>query len=163
MAYRRLLYLQRLSSLLKPRPLITTRYLPHYPILPLMDTPQKRLYSDTTEVSDVKTRIHGLINSNKVVVFMKGDPERPMCGFSRAVVQILQIHGVEFSSVDVLEDISVRHGIKEYTGWLTIPQVFFSGELVGGLDILLKMHQEQELVSELQKIGIQSRLAPEQL
>lgn len=162
MAYRRLLYIRRLSSLFRPHPLLTTRYLLHYPIPPIIATPQKRLYSDTTgEVSDIKTRIHGLINSDKVVVFMKGDPERPMCGFSRAVIQILQIHGVEFSSVDVLEDTSVRQGIKEYTGWLTIPQVFFSGELVGGFDILLKMHQEEELVSELQKIGIQSRLATE--
>ena len=90
---------------------------------------------------------------------MKGVPERPMCGFSRAVVQILQLHGVQFSAFNVLDDEEVRAGIKEHTGWPTIPQVFFNGELIGGMDILLQMHQNKEILTELEKIGITSSLA----
>ncbi|KAI6660514.1 Glutaredoxin-related protein 5, mitochondrial [Oopsacas minuta] len=165
MAYKKVLNLRKLITISTLHPVITTRYIStslYYSIpytLP-MAIPQRRLYSDTTEEdSEVNTQIRTLINSDKVVVFMKGTPERPMCGFSKAVVQILQIHGVQFSSINVLEDNSLRQGVKEYTSWPTIPQIFFNGELLGGMDILFKMHQEDELVTELEKIGIKSRLA----
>merc|ERR1712242_439916 len=109
-------------------------------------------------------KIGGLVKNSKVVVFMKGVPTAPQCGFSNAVVQILRMHDVSFESHNVLADEDIRQGIKEYSNWPTIPQVFFEGEFVGGCDILLQMHQSGELVEELGKIGIKSALlndAPE--
>ncbi len=85
-----------------------------------------------------------------------------MCGFSRAVCQILQAHGAPFDAYNCLEDESLRSGIKEYTEWPTIPQVFFNGEFVGGCDILLEMHRSGDLVDELKNIGISSKLAEKQ-
>lgn len=82
-----------------------------------------------------------------------------MCGFSRAVVQILTGHGAKFEAYNVLEDESIRSGIKEYTEWPTIPQVFFKGEFIGGCDILLEMHRSGDIIDELAAIGIKSRLA----
>ncbi|CAM9682642.1 glutaredoxin-related protein 5, mitochondrial [Lampetra fluviatilis] len=109
-----------------------------------------------------RDRIAGLLTQDRVVVFMKGVPSQPMCGFSNAVVQILRMHGVEgYTSFNVLDDEGLRQGIKEYTNWPTIPQVFFNGEFVGGCDILLQMHQNGDLVEELKKIGIQSALLDE--
>uniref|UniRef100_A0A8C4QJM8 Glutaredoxin-related protein 5, mitochondrial n=1 Tax=Eptatretus burgeri TaxID=7764 RepID=A0A8C4QJM8_EPTBU len=99
------------------------------------------------------------IGKKTVVVFMKGIPTQPLCGFSNAVVQILRMHGVEnYTTYNVLEDESLREGIKEFSNWPTIPQVFFNGEFVGGCDILLQMHQNGDLVEELQKVGIMSAL-----
>ncbi len=103
-------------------------------------------------------RIADLVKAADVVVFMKGVPEAPRCGFSNAVVQILKMHDAAFSSHDVLVDEDLRQGIKEFSEWPTIPQVFFKGEFVGGCDILLQMHQSGELVEELEKIGIKSAL-----
>lgn len=103
-------------------------------------------------------RFKNLVNNNTVVVFMKGVPEQPMCGFSNAVVQILRMHGVSYDSHNVLTDESIRQGIKEFTNWPTIPQVFIGGEFIGGCDILLQMHKNGELIEELQKAGIQSAL-----
>ncbi|KAK0081122.1 hypothetical protein PV325_012741 [Microctonus aethiopoides] len=102
--------------------------------------------------------ISHLVKKNKVVVFMKGVPEAPKCGFSNAVAQILRMHGVEYDSHDVLENEELRQGIKDFSNWPTIPQVFMNGEFVGGCDILLQMHQNGELVEELEKIGIKSAL-----
>ncbi|XP_071537304.1 uncharacterized monothiol glutaredoxin ycf64-like [Panulirus ornatus] len=99
-----------------------------------------------------------LVGNSKVVVFMKGTPDMPRCGFSNAVVQILRMHGVEYNAHNVLADESVRQGIKEYSEWPTIPQVFIDGEFIGGCDILLQMHQSGELIEELQKVGITSAL-----
>ncbi|KAK7086672.1 Glutaredoxin-related protein 5, mitochondrial [Halocaridina rubra] len=99
-----------------------------------------------------------LVANSKVVVFMKGTPDAPRCGFSNAVVQILRMHGVEYDAHNVLANEDVRQGIKEYSEWPTIPQVFMSGEFVGGCDILLQMHQNGELIEELQKVGITSAL-----
>ncbi|KRX99150.1 Serine protease 30 [Trichinella pseudospiralis] len=92
-----------------------------------------------------RTDVEKLVNSNKVVVFMKGIPEQPLCGFSNLVVQILKMHGVPFEAYNVLEDESLRQGIKDYTDWQTIPQVFVNGKFIGGADILLEMHKNQEL------------------
>uniref|UniRef100_A0A2R5LGE8 Glutaredoxin-related protein 5, mitochondrial n=1 Tax=Ornithodoros turicata TaxID=34597 RepID=A0A2R5LGE8_9ACAR len=103
-------------------------------------------------------RIPELVKSGNVVVFMKGVPENPRCGFSNAVVQILRMHGVSYKAYDVLEDESLRQGIKDYTKWPTVPQVFIGGEFVGGCDILLQMHQNGQLIEELEKVGIHSLL-----
>ncbi|PWA03236.1 hypothetical protein BB558_000580 [Smittium angustum] len=86
---------------------------------------------------------------------MKGTPEAPQCGFSRAVVQILEINGVnEFKGINCLENEELRQGIKEYTSWPTIPQVYINGEFVGGCDILIEMHKSGELEQMLIKEGI---------
>lgn len=113
--------------------------------------------SDAPTVADPKA-VEKLVNNNTVVVFMKGDPEAPRCGFSNAVVQILRMHGVTYDSHDVLQSDEIRQGVKDFTNWPTIPQVFIKGEFVGGCDILLQMHQNGELVEELKKVGIKSAL-----
>ncbi|XP_012254450.1 glutaredoxin-related protein 5, mitochondrial [Athalia rosae] len=102
--------------------------------------------------------IGNLVKGNKVVVFMKGVPEEPRCGFSNAVVQILRMHGVQYNAHDVLADEELRQGVKEFSNWPTIPQVFINGEFVGGCDIMLQMHQNGELIEELKKVGINSLL-----
>ncbi|MBN3294867.1 glutaredoxin-related protein 5, mitochondrial isoform X1 [Amia ocellicauda] len=110
-----------------------------------------------------QTDLSQLVKKDKVVVFIKGTPAQPMCGFSNAVVQILRMHGVdEYASYNVLEDQELRQGVKSFSNWPTIPQVFFNGEFVGGCDILLQMHQNGDLVEELQKLGIRSALLDEQ-
>nr|CAH0108857.1 unnamed protein product [Daphnia galeata] len=106
-----------------------------------------------------KDQYEQMVKQNKVVVFMKGVPDQPMCGFSNAVVQIFRMHGVtNYDAHNVLADESIRQGIKEFTNWPTIPQIFIGGEFVGGCDILLQMHKNGELIEELQKVGIQSTL-----
>lgn len=115
-----------------------------------------RLFADNAAAS--KEDIDKLVKGNKVVVFMKGVPSEPRCGFSNAVVQVLRMHGVDYGSHNVLENDAIRQGIKDYSNWPTIPQVFINGEFVGGCDILLQMHQSGELIEELKKVGIQSAL-----
>ncbi|XP_076442259.1 glutaredoxin-related protein 5, mitochondrial-like [Babylonia areolata] len=106
-----------------------------------------------------KEYIDSLVKGKPVVVFMKGTPDQPRCGFSNAVVQILRFHGVDnFQSHNILEDEDLRQGIKDYTQWPTIPQVFMDGEFVGGCDILMDMHKNGELIDELKKVGIRSVL-----
>ncbi len=106
-----------------------------------------------------KENLDRLVKNEKIVVFMKGVPEQPMCGFSNAVVQILRMHGInKYDSHNVLDDEELRQGIKEYSDWPTIPQIYFNGEFVGGCDIMLQMHQNGDLVEELQKLGIHSAL-----
>src|SRR5215217_5017058 len=90
-------------------------------------------------------RIESDVKSNPVVLFMKGTPVFPQCGFSARVVQILSHLGVPFKGVNVLEDMEVREGIKAYTNWPTIPQLYVNGEFVGGCDIILEMFQAGEL------------------
>lgn len=92
-----------------------------------------------------QARIESLVNQDKIVVFMKGNKLMPQCGFSNNVVQILNMLGVPFQTVDVLEDHEVRQGIKEYSNWPTIPQVYINGEFVGGSDILIELYQKGEL------------------
>lgn len=96
-------------------------------------------------MSDVQNKISDLIKNNKVVVFMKGSPESPMCGFSAQTIQVLRAVGAPLVGVDVLSDPSIRQGIKDYTNWPTIPQVFINGEFVGGCDIVTEMFQRGEL------------------
>ena len=94
---------------------------------------------------EVKERIDDLINQNKIMVFMKGTKLMPQCGFSNNVVQILNTLGVPFQTVDILADSDIRQGIKEYSNWPTIPQVYINGQFVGGSDILIEMYQSGEL------------------
>ncbi|XP_068564770.1 glutaredoxin-related protein 5, mitochondrial [Cebidichthys violaceus] len=109
--------------------------------------------------ADVSKDLGEMVKKDKVVVFMKGTPAQPMCGFSNAVVQILRMHGVDdYAAYNVLEDSELREGVKAFSNWPTIPQVYFSGEFVGGCDILLQMHQNGDLVEELKKLGISSAL-----
>ena len=95
---------------------------------------------------DVFNRIQNEIDTNDVVVFMKGTPVFPQCGFSAAVVQIMNELGVTFSSVDVLADDAVRNEIKEFSDWPTIPQLYVKGDFIGGCDIVREMFESGELL-----------------
>ena len=94
---------------------------------------------------DVQSRIKKEINSNDVVLFMKGTPVFPQCGFSSMVSQVLSHIGVEFKGVDVLAEPSLRDGIKSFSDWPTIPQLYYKGEFIGGCDIVKEMHENGEL------------------
>src|SRR6201986_2665418 len=96
-------------------------------------------------MSDVNTRIDQEVKGNPVVLFMKGTPVFPQCGFSAAVVQILSHLGVKFKGIDVLADSGIRQGIKEFSNWPTIPQLYVKGEFVGGCDINREMFETGEL------------------
>ena len=102
----------------------------------------------------VASRIKSEIDTNDVVLFMKGTPVFPQCGFSAAVVQVLSELGAKFKGIDVLEDPSIRQGIKEFSNWPTIPQLYVKGEFVGGCDIVREMFQEGELQQLLDDKGI---------
>jgi monothiol glutaredoxin len=99
-------------------------------------------------------RIESEIQSNPVVLYMKGTPAFPQCGFSARVVQILSHVGVPFKGVNVLEDMELREGIKAFTNWPTIPQLYVKGEFVGGCDIIMEMFQAGELQQMLQEKGV---------
>ena len=105
-------------------------------------------------VATAHDRIASDIGSNDVVLFMKGTPVFPQCGFSAAVVQILTNLGVKFKGIDVLKDPDVRQGIKEFSNWPTIPQLYVKGEFVGGADILREMYEAEELAPFLAERGI---------
>ncbi|HEU4960893.1 MAG TPA: Grx4 family monothiol glutaredoxin [Sphingomonas sp.] len=94
---------------------------------------------------DVHARIDDLVRNNRIVLFMKGSPLFPQCGFSSRAVAILQHLGAEFESVDVLQDQGIRQGIKAYSDWPTIPQLYVDGEFVGGSDIMMEMYESGEL------------------
>jgi monothiol glutaredoxin len=98
---------------------------------------------------DLKARIDGLIQNNRVVLFMKGTRQFPACGFSNAVVQILKKEGVQFETFNILADAEVRQGLKEYSNWPTYPQLYVGGKFVGGCDIVTEMHQNGELSAVL--------------
>jgi monothiol glutaredoxin len=108
---------------------------------------------------DVKDRIESDIKANDVVLYMKGTPVFPQCGFSAAVVQVLTHLGVKFKGINVLEDPEIRNGIKEYANWPTIPQLYVKGEFVGGCDIVREMYQTGELAEMLQTKGVDVKLA----
>ncbi|MBF6601629.1 MAG: Grx4 family monothiol glutaredoxin [Sphingorhabdus sp.] len=93
----------------------------------------------------VNQKIDSVIQSNDVVLFMKGTPLFPQCGFSSKAVAILEHLGVGFESVDVLQDMEIRQGIKEFSDWPTIPQLYVKGEFVGGSDIMMEMYEAGEL------------------
>ena len=98
----------------------------------------------------IKEKIQKLIDSNPVMVFMKGTKLMPQCGFSNNVVQILNSLGVEYSTFDVLSDFAIREGIKEYSDWPTIPQVYLKGEFLGGSDILIEMYNTGSLKEKIE-------------
>ena len=102
----------------------------------------------------VASRIKNEIDSNDVVLFMKGTPVFPQCGFSAAVVQVLSELGTKFKGIDVLEDPGIRQGIKEFSNWPTIPQLYVKGEFVGGCDIVREMFQSGELKTMLAEQGL---------
>src|SRR5688500_12698941 len=98
-----------------------------------------------TEMTDTRTRIDELVRSNDVVLFMKGTALFPQCGFSSRAVSILDHLGVAFETVDVLQDPEIRQGIKEYSDWPTVPQLYVKGEFLGGSDIMMEMFESGEL------------------
>ena len=100
---------------------------------------------------NIKNKIDDLVKKNKVFLFMKGTPDVPQCGFSLAVANVLKHLNVEFKSFNVLEDENIRHGIKSYSDWPTIPQLYIMGKFVGGCDIVKEMYENGELKLLLQK------------
>jgi len=104
--------------------------------------------------NETQARIAETVNANPVVLFMKGTPLFPQCGFSSRAVAILDHVGVEYASVDVLQDQAIRQGIKEFSDWPTIPQLYVKGEFVGGSDILMEMYEAGELTQMFDEKGI---------
>ena len=104
-------------------------------------------------------RIKSDVAENPVVLFMKGSPVFPQCGFSARVVQILTHVGVKFKGIDVLQDPSIRQGVKDFSQWPTIPQLYVKGEFVGGCDIVSEMFESGELQDLLSQKGVQTRAA----
>ncbi|MBC7519499.1 MAG: Grx4 family monothiol glutaredoxin [Sandarakinorhabdus sp.] len=102
----------------------------------------------------IHDRIGQLVSTTPVVLFMKGTPMFPQCGFSSTAVSILERLGVEFEGVDVLADPAIRAGIKEYSEWPTVPQLYIGGEFVGGSDIMMEMFQAGELTMLLDEAGV---------
>ena len=104
---------------------------------------------------NTRERIQTEVESNDVLLFMKGTPVFPQCGFSAAVVQVLSHLQIKFNSVNVLEDMDIREGIKHYSDWPTIPQLYVKGEFVGGCDIIREMFETGELSSFLEEKGVE--------
>jgi monothiol glutaredoxin len=117
---------------------------------------QSTLTADATDSvthseSDVHARISDLVTKNDIVLFMKGTPFFPQCGFSRLAVAMLNRCEVAYQSVDVLDDMEIRQGIKSFSDWPTIPQLYVNGEFIGGSDIMLEMYESGELQQILEK------------
>lgn len=104
---------------------------------------------------NVNDQIQGEIDATDVVLFMKGSPMAPQCGFSAAVVQALTMMGVKFKGVDVMADMGIRQGIKDFSNWPTIPQLYVKGEFIGGCDIVREMHETGELKKLFDEKGVQ--------
>jgi len=107
-------------------------------------------------MTDPQTRIGEIVNANDVVLFMKGTPLFPQCGFSSRAIAILEHLGVPYETVDVLQDQEVRQGIKTYSDWPTIPQLYVKGEFVGGSDIMMEMFEAGELQDMISSANIPS-------
>jgi monothiol glutaredoxin len=105
-------------------------------------------------MSDPNSRIAEIVSGNDVVLFMKGTPLFPQCGFSSKAIAILDHLGVQYESVDVLQDMEIRQGIKSYSDWPTIPQLYVKGEFVGGSDIMMEMFEDGELQQLLSQSGV---------
>jgi monothiol glutaredoxin len=110
-------------------------------------------------MSDVHELIDSEVKSNDIVLFLKGTPQFPQCGFSGQVVQVLDYLGVEYRAINVLADADIRQGIKDYSNWPTIPQLYVKGEFIGGCDIVREMFQAGELQTLLNDNGISTRAA----
>ena len=113
--------------------------------------PKKKGYA--TEGGDVHSQIAKDVEEHKVVVYMKGVPDAPMCGFSNAVVQVMKAEGVPFKGFNVLADPDLREGIKSYSAWPTVPQVYVGGEFIGGCDTTVEMYKSGELRTMLKEAG----------
>ena len=100
---------------------------------------------------DIQTRIEEIVKSHKVLIFMKGNRTFPMCGFSAATIEVLNSLGYPYETVDVLEDPEIREGIKQFSNWPTIPQLYVDGQLVGGCDIVREIHAQGELEPMVRK------------
>ena len=100
---------------------------------------------------DLKQQIVNEIGDNPIILYMKGTKDMPMCGFSNSVVQVLNHYGVEYKDVNILEDSNIRIKLSEHSGWPTIPQLFVKGELIGGADITIELHQNGQLLDILGK------------
>jgi monothiol glutaredoxin len=107
-----------------------------------------------SQTSNANARISQIVQGNDVVLFMKGTPLFPQCGFSSKAVAILERLGVAFASVDVLQDMEIRQGIKEFSDWPTIPQLYVKGEFVGGSDIMMEMYEAGELEQMVSEAGV---------
>ena len=107
-------------------------------------------------MSDTNQRIADIVNTNDVVLFMKGTPLFPQCGFSSKAIAILDHLGVQYESVDVLQDMEIRQGIKAFSDWPTIPQLYVKGEFVGGSDIMMEMFEAGELQQLVANAGVAS-------
>jgi monothiol glutaredoxin len=105
-------------------------------------------------MANIQDALRQEVSGNDVVLFMKGTPQMPMCGFSSQVVQILDYLGVEYKGVNVLADEEIRSGIKEFSNWPTVPQLYVKGEFVGGCDIVREMFQSGELATHLGEQGV---------
>ena len=112
-----------------------------------------------TDRDPVMSRIQSDIDAHPVVLYMKGTPVFPQCGFSAQVVQVLSLVGVKFKAFDVLADDRLRQGIKEFSNWPTVPQLYVQGEFVGGCDIVREMYQSGELAELLKAKGIPAEAA----
>jgi monothiol glutaredoxin len=110
--------------------------------------------SSSTEAETVQDFIASTVGGHAVVLFMKGEPQQPRCGFSAVTVQILDHLGVDFVGVDVLQDEELRQGVKTYSEWPTIPQLYVKGEFIGGSDIVREMYQSGELKTFLAEKGL---------
>ena len=102
---------------------------------------------------NVQEQIKNIVEENSVMLFMKGSPDFPQCGFSGRLVQILQACGVQFASADVLSDDNIRQGIKDFSNWPTIPQLYINGEFIGGSDIVTEMYESGELQAKLESVA----------
>lgn len=107
--------------------------------------------------NEIQDWIRNQISSNEVLLFMKGSPEQPQCGFSGQVVQMLNYLQVDFNSINVLADEEIRSGIKEFSNWPTVPQLYVKSEFVGGADIIKEMFQEDELLDFFKDKGIKTK------
>jgi monothiol glutaredoxin len=105
---------------------------------------------------NINDKIQNIIQDSEVMLFMKGTPVMPQCGFSAAVVGVLSHMAIKFDSVNVLEDAEIREGIKEFSDWPTIPQLYVKSEFVGGCDIIREMHESGELSEYFTKAGIEA-------
>ncbi len=105
-------------------------------------------------MTEANSRIADIVTANDVVLFMKGTPLFPQCGFSSKAIAILDHLGVTYESVDVLQDMEIRQGIKSYSDWPTIPQLYVKGEFVGGSDIMMEMYEAGELEELVTQAGI---------
>ena len=102
---------------------------------------------------NTQEQIKNQIENNSIILYMKGSKDMPMCGFSARVVEILNSYGIEYETVDVLLDQDVRQGIKQYSNWPTIPQLYINGQFIGGCDICVEMHDNGELEPMLNSAG----------